>query len=359
MPTNFKSPQVRRNIECKRWLRRLSQKAALRSKRRSQQISAVGSICLRAPKFFHLGDPKTRGRLIDFLRLLRNAIYKYRKPVKIDFKATERMYSCGTLLLVAELDRLLRIVPKADISCRLPKNNIVHQVLQQVGLLRLLRNSARLQEGDFDPSVKHWRFATGSCVDASQISNDIWDSMEGVMTPALNSSIYTGITEAMTNSVNHAYVEARQDGVAQKATDRRWWMFSQELDGYLHVVMCDLGIGIPRSLPRTKDANPGWEETLSKFLSLFAKPKREAAMIKAALEIGKTRTNLPHRGKGLRQIVDAIKVAGNDAEVKIYSNCGAYSMKPHVKLDGHLIQYKDSIMGTLIQWRVPVAKQES
>lgn len=268
------------------------------------------------------------------------------------------MFACGTLLFVAELDRLLRLLPELQISCRLPEDNIVRQVLQQVGLLKLLNHPHRLHEKDFDSSVRHWNFATGSCVDASQISNDVWEGMEGRMTPALNSSIYTGITEAMTNSVNHGYVEPRKDGVSNTTSDRRWWMFSQELDGYLHVVMCDLGIGISRSLPRDDGATEGWQEALEKFLTFFSRPKREAAMIKAALEIGKTRTNLPHRGKGLRQIVDAVKEAGQDAEVKIYSNCGAYSMRPHAKLDGHLIQYKDSIMGTLIQWRVPVAKQE-
>lgn len=84
-------------------------------------------------------------------------------------------------------------------------------------------------------------------------------------------------------------------------------------------------------------------------------------MIKAAVEIGYTRTKLQNRGKGLRQIVDAIVAAGDTANMVIYSNCGAYWVESESSKKvarEKLIQYDGSIMGTLIQWKLPVTEQE-
>ncbi|WP_143330315.1 hypothetical protein [Chromobacterium haemolyticum] len=219
-----------------------------------------------------------------------------------------------------------------------------------------------MSSDDFDKTVTNWRFATGYCTDASRIGEDVWDAIDGLVTPVLSRSIYKGITEAMTNSVHHAYVGPRGDGVpARGETEKRWWMFSQELDGHLSVVMCDLGVGIQRSLPREEGAQPGFLSLLEKYLSPFMRSQREAAMIKAAVEIGYTRTKLQNRGKGLRQIVDAIVAAGDTANMVIYSNCGAYWVESESSKKvarEKLIQYDGSIMGTLIQWKLPVTEQE-
>ncbi|OQS35905.1 hypothetical protein B0T45_17015 [Chromobacterium haemolyticum] len=356
-----KSKRLVAKVQWRRWQRHLAWKRWRKRQRQLQQSTALVAR-LQAPKYFNLSDAEVRRRVLDFLRSLRLAYAKQRVIVCLDFRRTEKLYSCATLLLVAELDRLRRLYPGVELRTRLPKDLVARQVLQQVGLLRLVGHRYSMSSDDFDKTVTNWRFATGYCTDASRIGEDVWDAIDGLVTPVLSRSIYKGITEAMTNSVHHAYVGPRGDGVpARGETEKRWWMFSQELDGHLSVVMCDLGVGIQRSLPREEGAQPGFLSLLEKYLSPFMRSQREAAMIKAAVEIGYTRTKLQNRGKGLRQIVDAIVAAGDTANMVIYSNCGAYWVESESSKKvarEKLIQYDGSIMGTLIQWKLPVTEQE-
>jgi hypothetical protein len=94
----------------------------------------------------------------------------------------------------------------------------------------------------------------------------------------------------------------------------------QELEGHLHVVVCDLGVGISTPCPEMSKLNQAsWLGLETSFLT--SSPTSEAATIKAAVEIGRTRTQLHNRGKGLKQIVDTIVTAGDTANMVIYSNC--------------------------------------
>ena len=317
---------------------------------------------LVAPRFWNLARPDARARVLDFLDHLRKVFCCVGRTILLDFQRTEKLFSCATLLLVAEVDRLRRTYPNVVVRTHLPRNLIARQVLQQVGLLKLIGHKHVMASSSFDETVKNWRYATGHCTDASRISDEVWDAMDGRITPALRRSIFKGITEAMTNSVHHAYVGERGDGVRLPSPEKRWWMFSQELEGHLHVVVCDLGVGIQHSLPRNEQVEPGFMARLGSFLSNFQPDKREAATIKAAVEIGRTRTQLHNRGKGLKQIVDTIVTAGDTANMVIYSNCGAYWVESSSSRSASrekIIQYDGSIMGTLIQWRMPVTEQEA
>ncbi len=65
----------------------------------------------------------------------------------------------------------------------------------------------------------------------------------------LQRGLYDGIVEAMTNANHHAYEQIRDDGLRHEDLQKEWWMFSQVRENRLSVSFCDLGIGIPRSLP--------------------------------------------------------------------------------------------------------------
>lgn len=359
--TDFKARTRFRRLQASRWARRFAQREKKRQRRRECDPMGGKYHRIIAPKHFGLTEPRQRRETLVFVRVLRSAILDRRRPVKIDFRNTKKMFSCGTLLFLAELDRMLRrtkgLVP---VRCVFPKDKIVEQVLHQVGILKLLRSRSRISVEEFDATVKHWHFATGANTDATGIDPMLTD-FEGMLTPALNKSIFKGITEAMTNSVNHAYIEPRMpnSGVMEEP---RWWLFSQELDGELSVVFCDLGIGIPRSLPRLEGSQPGWLMGLRSYLADMKEKlninRPEPALIKAAIEIGQTRTNLAHRGKGLKQVINTIKQSSGKGEVEIHSNSGFYAFSPSAIIQEKLVQHSDSIMGTLIQWRVPI-EQES
>ena len=129
-------------------------------------------------------------------------------------------------------------------------------------------------------------------------------------------------------------------------------MFSQPKDGRLSVVFCDLGVGIPKTLPITKP------DSWRRILSLFPGKPEDGNIIKEAVEESRSRTGESHRGKGLSQLVDFIHNQGKmDASfVTIFSNFGA--VQKSADEEGYTIKnYQDSILGTLIQWNMPIREE--
>ena len=95
---------------------------------------------------------------------------------------------------------------------------------------------------------------------------------------------------------------------------------------------------------------------------------KDSASIKAAIEIGNTRTNLSNRGKGLNQIINQISTfCEHKASIAIFSNKGSYIInkgmiedRPITNLvNGFSIPFNKSIDGTVIVWQIPIDKQMS
>ena len=263
----------------------------------------------------------------------------------VDFSLTETIYPAGGLLVHAELDRISRLVrDRRRIRCKPAiANSRSDQALKQVGMYDLV---GHLYDDIpiTDQTVVHWRHATGVKAEGEEGWSVIGDLPEASEGP-----LYKGITEALTNAVHHAY-QANRKGGNNIQGDKRWWMFSQEIDGLLTVVFCDLGIGIPKSLPLKKDI------ALLEMLKKIRGNKADAAAIRIATQLGKTSTFEDHRGKGLPQILDAVRKAEHGI-CNIYSNRGQYG----VASDGRVIenQYTTSIYGTLIEWRVPLTEDKA
>lgn len=149
---------------------------------------------------------------------------------------------------------------------------------------------------------------------------------------------------------------------------RKWWLFSREDKGELHVVFCDLGIGIPRSLFREDEkVARDWMERLKSWLAERVTDWHQAddaLKIKAAVEIGQTRTGLPHRGKGLKQMVGFLDAVGNNAaKVTIYSGSGVYRRMPkkgkQLEFLHALSDKETTITGTMISWSIPLPDKEA
>lgn len=339
-----------------RFERRQSEVAKRRARRRALHVETAECFNLEAPAVFSAFNTAERRALLRFLTALRRRIVDVRKPVRIDFRRTQKMISCGAVLFIAELDRCLRLTRgSVKVSYCAPKDRIVAQVIQQVGISSLLGRPQRLRD-DFDKTVRHWRYATGVHADATDFDR-VLESYEGRMAAALSKSIFKGVTEAMTNCAHHAYVAPRIDG-CPAWREKRWWMLSQEVDGELSVAFCDLGMGIPRSLPsRLPNVSRDWFDRLAGFLANHVGRPQESAMVKAAIEIGCTRTNAEHRGLGLIQIVETARQLPGSS-VLILSNAGGYLLQPDRRTEEVLLKYNDSILGTLIQWKMPIAVGE-
>jgi hypothetical protein len=159
---------------------------------------------------------------------------------------------------------------------------------------------------------------------------------------------------AMTNSIQHAYESERGDGLRGSEDLKRWWMFSQERAGMLTVAFCDLGIGIPRSIQNPKQWDRGLVTSLLAQLGL-SQPL-ESSLIRVALELSRSRTNLPHRGKGLPEILKAVREIPSGF-LQIYSNQGSYRFRSKDQSE-RLHDFRDSIGGTMILWELEIASSQ-
>jgi hypothetical protein len=309
-----------------------------------------------APRIFHVRDRFWRKRLLKFLQLIREVVLHRGRKVYIDFRDTERLGPGGTLLFLAEIDRIKRArVLDQVFSCSYPTHRIVEQVLQQVGILDALGRKARLSGISFDETVRHWEFATGNSVDGKQVEPFV-GPLDGRLAAPLTSGLFVGVTEAMTNCIQHAYLEQRGDGIVAAIDLKRWWMFSQEKDGVLEVAFCDLGMGIPRSLQVSGEWDQTVISTILKRLSLIGPPS-DSALIRASVELRKTRTHLRHRGKGLTQILDVVRAA-KSGSLQIHSNYGMFGYDARTGRE-YREDFGQSINGTLILWDIPLPKETS
>lgn len=343
-------------------LMRLSAYQLKRRKNRTGRRSAADWLSLYVPE--HVGlHPKYAGLLTELIRRLYELAENGTLRLRLDFSKTEKMYSDGTLYLTACLNDLVERFPNCRFSMRMPSETRVEQVLYQVGIAKFLGRRKSVDSSTFHHSVRHWYVAHGHDVNLENAEN-IFNSFEGKLTPELSRSIYAGVSEAMTNCAHHAYEDL-------SLPCRKWWMFSREdaTSGKLQVVFCDLGIGIPKSLFRESDqVSDGWLDRLKKFLAshiALGRRNDDALKIEAAIKIGRTRTKLQHRGKGLKQMVSTLDQIGEgDALVEIISGNGMYR---HCAKNKKVVEKalplsdnrKTAIRGTLIHWSVPLPKREA
>lgn len=324
-------------------------------------------ITLPMPPFITIFLNKNRTKLLKVTNKLRDYYFRKNICMKLDFSKTKKMFTEGTLYLLAELETLKITNPDIKFSLIPSKEVIVNQVLKQTGILELLGVSLNFEDMEFDETVKYWKYSSGHKVEMDS-AEDMLDDFDDLLSESSSTSIFNSITEAVTNCHHHAYLEKRFINDPMKA--KKWWIFSQEKDNKLSICVCDLGIGIPKSLLRnSENVAEDWFSSLKNFLkSHKEKYDRDSASIKAAIEIGNTRTNLVNRGKGLNQIINQIStLCDHKASIAILSNKGSYIInrgmiedRPLTGIvDGFSLPYKQSIDGTVILWEIPIDKQIS
>jgi hypothetical protein len=76
---------------------------------------------------------------MQFILKIRAHVLTHNRKIRIDFSATESMVVCGTLRFFAELNLIKKEKRSLNlIACTYPKNNRVAQVLQHLGILKML-----------------------------------------------------------------------------------------------------------------------------------------------------------------------------------------------------------------------------
>lgn len=340
--------RTQRRLRARREEERRAQKEfRKRARRNTPRMPQLPPIC--APEVLELKDKRHHNATCHFIDSIRHrAIAGH--DVKIDFSKTKRVFTCGTLLFLAEVDRLKRILGgRVKITSNYPKNQLVEKVFQQVGILKMLDKRDRQQITADDKSVFYWKFSTGTDVDL-KLADPMLKGIKHEL-PAGYKKIVRGVEEAMTNVIHHAYELPRGDHLDSYAAakEKRWWVFAEILDGWLYVVMCDTGIGIPRSLPKT------WGDNVIDILTAKWSPRRkDIELTKKAFMLKRSRTKLRHRGKGLKDIRQAAFILRGTLWLTTNKVQLRYDFTDGEMDEPTSSYYKESIMGTLIQWSVPL-----
>jgi len=302
-------------------------------------VSSV-SITISAPETFEVFEEKKRKLFLSFLAELRR-VAKSPGKVVIDFRMTKKISSDGGLLLKSEIFRLKKIFGhKTSFKCLPPANDKIRQVLQKIGVFEDL--GYFVDKSLTREDVVHWCYAHGNTIDGEKYE-PVLGAYDGIIAEPILRGLYSALSEAMSNSIDHAYrLGIRGDGLNYKDDSNDWWMFSQEYKGQLNVVFCDLGVGIPNTISKQR---PVLAELIKRFGI-----KKDSEVIKFAAGSGKSRTRKGYRGRGLPQMVKIIK-AISDGKLAIFSNKGMLRCDNGVLLAK---EYRSSILGTLIMWQVPM-----
>ena len=277
--------------------RRHARRRKIRNIRR-QFTAPVGAI--EAPRRVDL-IPGFDKALRRFLDAVAEKVLKREAPAILNFYETEGLALPGTILMFAELDR---IAAQSSLQKPLtiidPKRRRPREVLKQIRLHEITQDVCNTVPSRED--VVYWKATKGRDVSGDRMAMieavaDTVRSEHGV--DVVLATLWRGVSEAVSNSVEHAYMKPRRDGFGG-LPETKWWMFTQVKDGFFLVAVCDLGCGYRNTIGETIG-----EQIISQLSATFAGENQDARAIHTAMEYGRTGTAQRHRGKGSR---DALSV---------------------------------------------------
>jgi len=322
----------------------------LRASRRTPEtlgrvfVSADGVSGIYMPELISLSDQALHETLAWAMASLRSAFTSGAREVRVDFGYTTGLHAEGMLLVYAELTRLIDAFPEIQVSCVPSRVAKVDQALQHLGVYGMLGHKSPVAPEL--PDAVNWRVAQGANVDGPKMGELIEEI--GRLSSETASRLFRSVTEAVTNVTHHSDLAKRLDGLELEPT-KEWWMFCRPEKHSLYVAVCDLGIGIPRSLPRTHPEI--WADVLYRMFG--DRRMTDGRMIKAALRMRRTRTEEEHRGMGFSDITRVLEEV-DGSRLRVYSNRGSLQYSnPSLMPAIHIHNFKYSILGTILVWSFP------
>lgn len=295
--------------------------------------------------------------VVKFLRAVSHRVLVEIKPVFLDFKRTESFAVPATILLFAEIDRLVSSsnLPK-PITIGDPLLRRPREVLKQIGIYQLTGDSSDVIPERED--VVYWKATKG----VNQ-TGDKFGSLVEIIAEKANrdharqlevSGVWRSVSEAVANSVEHAYKQPRQDGFSG-LVGTKWWMFSQIKDGVFTLAVCDLGCGYRQTINETIP-----EQFIATAASLFTGANRDALAISTAMEYGRSGTHEGHRGKGSRDALSLLEKHGV-GDLVVTSNTGwmRYSFEQGKEAERDNGSLGIDIGGTIVWWKLPLKESKN
>lgn len=296
------------------------------------------SLTITAPDAFELADDRNRSAVFAFFDRICAALQGGLR-VKIGFGSTSELHPCGTLVLMANIEEWMTRFP-GKLSCDYPKDEVVEQLFQHVGLLAKFGHTPRREISS--ERVAFWHFYSGLTADPSAFLDLTLSIIDEIDHP--NAPLFADcLNEAICNTVGHAYKECSSTDVPEGL--RKWWIFSQYKGERYFVAIYDIGDGIPRTLRR----KPEW------FEFLRFRHYKDGSILRSAIATNRTRTLQPERGKGLPEMLEfsqSLRAGG----LSILSAKGGFRYDADSGTMRHR-KFSSSLRGTLVQWAIPFRRE--
>jgi len=287
---------------------------------------------------------------VEFIREFWRIVASRRARVRLVFESTKVIQPSALLLLLAYLHRARLLYGVHHVTGTYPKSSRIENAMIDTGFLKLLGVKVRKERvAPTQPRIKLIPFMSDVVLDQSA-SKSLREALMGdevQINIAAKKKLHRVISEAMLNVVQHAYpAQFQTDNVVRG----RWWL-AGKIDfnkDELLVMFCDLGIGIPKTLPKLYT----WEKIREALSLLPGINPSDGQMIQAAMAIGRSQTGETNRGKGLNDLRRLVELHPT-GELRIYSRAGLYVYRG----DGRetVTNGSDKIGGTLIKWSLPLS----
>lgn len=286
--------------------------------------------------------------MANFVQRFRSLASHARRPWYVDFRPIRELAPAATLVLAAEFDRFRRLFSRRLSTRHFAEWDVnASRFLREIGFFDLLDVMPPL---DDDPEAFHdtvmIRFRSDETAEG-QLAAQIRTALEEVSGAPITESdeLYWGLTEAMTNSRQHAYPEWAR--FFPQPIPGRWWLTGayQRSTRKMSVIFFDQGVGIPRTLPRSTH----WERARGLLADVGLLAHDDGNLIKAATLLGRTSTGKAERGRGLWQMRSFVDAA-TDGHLRILSGRGEYIYRRGGT--DEVINHQSDVGGTLIEWEV-------
>ncbi|MDF1707252.1 MAG: ATP-binding protein [Paracoccaceae bacterium] len=341
-------------------------------------VDFVKACCIRRPKLAPsvMCLERNRDETLKFINDMRQRMYDLflaggndyvrARPGKlpiiygyIDFSKVEVLSTATAVILAAEYDRVKERMKKVPPTINLYEwSQAAFLPLFGVGFFDVVGISDDMGEKVISsPITKTMKLVPMGLEDNKlrEVDSHISELYEfihpGSAVPdAITTNILTSVSEAISNVVDHAYAD-RDYEYRVPPIDRLWVTASARKDNQsITVVVYDQGAGIPHTYPkRTLGAK------ISSFIREYSGMPggslnghvEDDAYIRAAMKFGSSRTNLPHRGKGLPEMSRLVS-SFRSGKMSVYSGRGWWQQTGDGRPESGLAL--SPVGGTLIEW---------
>lgn len=316
-------------------------------------------IIVQAPE--HFSFKRNYNNVVGFLNKFRQIAYsrqsagkRKRRAVTLDLSSIKHLAPGGALVLAAEIDKWVRtrnFRPKVYEYETWDEN--VRVMLHDLEFFKLfdMDAPADLGQGElFQGATRMIPLMTGVGApgrECGALQRALMELKGGEIPDT--TYMYDGLSEAMTNVSHHAYPPSSENGYNARP-EKRWWAsgsYNKDQKN-LKVMILDLGVGIPRTLPRSRR----WEEIRQQIPGAQSLLKDEANLIKVAVQTYRTQTGQENRGRGLVQMSEYVD-QNKDGFMKIISRRGEVSH--HGRDLYHVRSLQVPFEGTFVEWSVRYA----